>query len=128
MTIREDSYREIIYRFLIGYYFYCRHTFNLDGYARKWIENEHESSAAHEDIYEPNKSPIERLMLEIIYFIVNERRKSDDFLLYTQMAILEILKDHALGEFLIKLPKNERSEFKADLWLCGFYKNATTDE
>jgi len=123
MIFREDNYYEIITLFLNGYYFYCRQNFESDGRAKKCMEYESERSVAHEDIYSPNKSPVEQLILEVVYLVLAIRNGNKNFFSHAADTIKNILKNYHLSYFMEILPKDERLEFKADLWLCGLYEN-----
>jgi len=129
MMPREDNYYEIISLFLSGYHCYCRNKFfNTDGKAEKWLENEDERAWAHESNYDPHKSPVEQLMLEVVSIILEAKRGSAQFVRYKKEVINGILKEHELAELLQALLEDEELEFKTDLWLCGFYKGVDVSE
>jgi len=127
MIAREDNYYEIINMFLSGYYCYCKGVFNSGGRARKWMEGEHERGGAYEGLDGVHHSPIEKLMLEVVSIILEAKRGSVQFFSYKKEIVGRILNNYELSELLRILPENERSEFKVDLWLCGFYAEADTE-
>jgi len=122
MTPREDNYYEILYLFLSAYHGCCRNKFNSTGHADKWLKNENEVGYAYEGLEDVHYNPVEKLMLEIVSMILEAKRGPVQFIPYKKEVIGEIFKSHCLSELLSILPGNERLEFKADLWLCGFYK------
>jgi len=124
MTPREDSYHEIITLFLSGYYFCCRQMFSSDGHIRKWMKDEHEIGRAYEDLDGVYSSTVEKLMLEVIMLILTARRGTTIFLCHSKRNIDKILGENNLNYLLQTLSGNELLELKADLWLCGLYKDA----
>jgi len=121
MISREDNYYEIKTLFLTCYLSSCAQKFGPSGHAAKWSKNEHESARAYEDTYDPKKSPIEQLMLEVIDIVLHAGRGSRKFYIHTNGLVGDLLKKYNLDSFLATLPEEELIDFKADLYLCGLY-------